>query len=141
MQSGKSFLSPLMTNLQKWRGKSLKHSNGWLTKSGVPEQYSTTAFECPHCHRNTTLPHDADTGSCEVCGKPIYITDWLGFHQEMGEDSAPEGIATTYMNIHETLLLFTAIRHYWLHKKNILSECLFVKDGPSLSPCSVLQTR
>ena len=104
----------------------------WLAyKKWGESQYSTTAFECPHCHnKNTTLPYDADTGFCPFCGKPIFITDWLGFHQEMGEDSAPEGIATTYMNIHETLLLFTAVRHYWLHKKNILAQCLFVKDGP-----------
>lgn len=104
----------------------------WLAyKKWGPEQYPSTAFECPHCHnKNATLPYDAETEACPFCGKAIHITDWLGFHQEMAEDSAPEGIATTYMNIHETLLLFTAIRHYWLHKKNILSQCLFVKDGP-----------
>jgi len=48
--------------------------------------------------------------NCPHCGKKLYITDWLGFHQEMGEESAQDTVATTYMMIHETLLLFTAIR-------------------------------
>jgi len=61
----------------------------------------------------------------------LYITDWLGFHQEMGEESAQDTVATTYMMIHETLLLFTAIRSI-IGRKNqkFFSECLFVKDGP-----------
>ena len=45
-------------------------------------------------------------------------------------DSAPDTIATTYMNIHEVLLLFTGIRYFWEKNKQILSDCLFVKDGP-----------
>ncbi|HOS83177.1 MAG TPA: hypothetical protein PLN56_11705 [Methanoregulaceae archaeon] len=90
-----------------------------------------TSFECPHCHSNyATLPFDAIEGSCPHCDGHLYITDWLGFHQEMGEEAAQDTIATTYMNIHETLLLFTAIRSYWEKKTDILSQCLFVKDGP-----------
>jgi len=54
----------------------------------------------------------------------------LGFHQEMAPDSAPDAVATTYMNIHEVLLLFTGIRYYWEKNKDVLSKCLFVKDGP-----------
>jgi hypothetical protein len=104
----------------------------WLAyKKWKGDEHSTTPFECPHCHNNNTiLPYDADSGFCQFCGKKTFITDWLGFHQEMGEDSAPDGIATTYMNVHETLLLFTAVRYYWTKKKKILCECLFVKDGP-----------
>lgn len=106
----------------------------WLAyRKWGTEQNSSTPFECPHdgCHNNNCiLPYDTASGFCQFCGKPTYITDWLGFHQEMGEDSAPEGIATTYMNVHETLLLFTAVRHYWTKNKKMLSECLFVKDGP-----------
>jgi len=54
----------------------------------------------------------------------------LGFHQEMAPDSAPDTVATAYMSIHEVLLLFTGIRYYWEKNKEILSRCLFVKDGP-----------
>jgi hypothetical protein len=103
----------------------------WLAyKKWLPGERTTTPFACPHCPDTTILPFNADSGFCQTCGEKTYLSDWLGFHLEMGEDSAQDGIATTYMNVHETLLLFTAIRHYWTTNKKILSECLFVKDGP-----------
>lgn len=88
-------------------------------------------FECPHCHETVaTLPYNEEIGKCNSCGGKIYVTDMLGFHLDMGEDTAPQGISTTYMTIHETLLLFTAIRNFWENRRSNLSDCLFVKDGP-----------
>jgi hypothetical protein len=54
----------------------------------------------------------------------------LGFHQVMAEDSAPDSVAMDYMSLHETLLMFTGIRHFWETKKELLGSCLFIKDGP-----------
>lgn len=88
-------------------------------------------FECPHCEDTVaTLPYDAEQGTCPKCQGRLLLTDMLGFHQEMAPDSAPDTIATTYMTIHETLLLFTGIRYFWHKNKKLLSCCLFVKDGP-----------
>lgn len=88
-------------------------------------------FRCPHCGGNqATLPYDAEQGTCPRCDKDIFITDMLGFHLDMVEEAASDSVATAYMNIHETLLLFTGIRHYWETNREILKRCLFVKDGP-----------
>ncbi len=88
-------------------------------------------FQCPHCHYpKATLPYDADTGACANCGKTMLLTDMLGFHQEMAEDSAPDTVASSYMAIHETLMLFTGIRYFWEGNRQILRNCLFIKDGP-----------
>lgn len=88
-------------------------------------------FECPHCGcSEATLPYDAEEGVCPKCNAKLFVTDMLGFHLEMSEDSAPNTIAGTYMNIHETLLLFTGVRYFWRNRKSLLSDCLFVKDGP-----------
>lgn len=88
-------------------------------------------FECPHCELTAaTLPYDADTGLCGSCGGEIFVTDMLGFHQDMAPDSAPNSIASTYMQVHETMLLFTGIRYFWENNRKLLSDCLFVKDGP-----------
>jgi len=88
-------------------------------------------FECPHCERTVaTLPYDAETGKCPQCSGDLFLTDMLGFHQEMAPDSAPDTIATTYMSIHEVLLLFTGIRYYWEKNRDVLSKSFFVKDGP-----------
>jgi hypothetical protein len=54
----------------------------------------------------------------------------LGFHQEMADDSAPDTVASSYMAIHETLMLFTGIRYFWENNRQILRNCLFIKDGP-----------
>lgn len=95
------------------------------------EPKSLPFFECPHCEKTAaTLPYDADRGPCPACGGELLISDMLGFHQEMAPDAAPETVATAYMNIHETLLLFTGIRYFWERRKHTLGDCLFVKDGP-----------
>lgn len=91
-------------------------------------------FACPHSSHEekhyTTLPFDTEIGICDECEKEIYVTDMLGFHLSMGDDYAPEDIPSTYMTIHETLLLFTPIKYYWEYNRKYLSDCLFVKDGP-----------
>lgn len=88
-------------------------------------------FQCPHCRDpKATLPYDSDTGSCGKCGKTLFLTDMLGFHQEIAEDAAPDTVASSYMAIHETLMLFTGIRYYWEGSRDTLRNCLFIKDGP-----------
>lgn len=88
-------------------------------------------FGCPHCEETVaTLPYDAEEGSCPSCGNHLLLTDMLGFHLEMAEDSAPQSLAMSYMAVHETLLLFTAIRYFWQERRESLAKCLFVKDGP-----------
>lgn len=88
-------------------------------------------FQCPHCDSDqATLPFDAEQGSCPKCGCKLFITDMLGFHLDMVEEAASDSVPTAYMNIHETLLLFTGIRHFWESNREILKRCLFLKDGP-----------
>jgi hypothetical protein len=95
------------------------------------KQKQLPLFECPHCEKTiATLPYDAEEGNCPDCKGKLFLTDMLGFHQEMAPDSAPETVATAYMSIHETLLLFTGVRYFWEREKEVLSNCLFVKDGP-----------
>ncbi len=104
------------------------------------QERSLPDFQCPHCESpHATLPFDADTGACPACGKDLLVTDMLGFHQVMAEDSAPDSIATDYMAVHETLLLFTGIRHYWESQREVLRNALFVKDGPFVHTCAVLK--
>lgn len=94
-------------------------------KRSLPE------FGCPHCgFDGATLPYDADSGPCPKCHETLLLTDMLGFHMEMTEDAASDAVASSYMAIHETLMLFAGIRYYWETRKETLSNCLFIKDGP-----------
>lgn len=98
--------------------------------AGVP--IVSPAFDCPHCdHEIPGLAFDADEGHCPKCKNVVFLTDMIGFHLDMGEDSAPESVASAYMLLMETLMLFTAIRFYWeASDKTLVSETLFIKDGP-----------
>lgn len=90
------------------------------------------SFDCPHCETIIEgLKFDENESICPTCGKKVFLTDMIGFHLDMSEDSAPDSVASSYMLIMETLMLFTIIRILWNHSdKNLFSETLFIKDGP-----------
>jgi hypothetical protein len=107
----------------------------WLAykKWNPTGQSASPGFECPHCHIaiDQGLAHDADEGVCTKCNKPVFLTDMIGFHLDMDEDSAPDSIASAYMLVMEHLMLFTAVRLLWGHSdKSLISDTLFIKDGP-----------
>jgi hypothetical protein len=88
-------------------------------------------FGCPNCKKEVaTLPFDQEVGKCPSCGGEIFITDLLGLHLTMQEDFAPVQIASDYMAVSETLMIFSPIRYYWSNNKATLSQCLMIKDGP-----------
>jgi len=88
-------------------------------------------FGCPHCHQNVaTLPFDNETGNCPNCGGEIFITDLFGLHLNMQEDYAPNQVASDYMSVSETLMIFSPIKYYWENNQDVLKNCLMVKDGP-----------
>ena len=100
----------------------------WLDK---PKQ-ELEKFGCPICEENVaTLPFDEEKGNCPSCGEEIFITDLFGLHQNMTDDFAPNQVASDYMGVSETLMIFTPIRFYWENKKETLKNCLFIKDGPA----------
>lgn len=98
-----------------------------------PHPTPSPSFECPHCHQRIDpgLPVDADEGKCRNCGKTVFLTDMIGFHLDMDEQSAPDSVASAYMLVMETLMLFTPIRLLWGHSdRQLLGDTLFIKDGP-----------
>lgn len=106
----------------------------WLAyqKWNAAVREPSPAFGCPHCTENTSgLPFDEDEGNCSRCGVGVFLSDMIGLHLEMSEDAAPESLASSYMNIHETLLLFSVVRHFWEQGDfQSLSNMLLIKDGP-----------
>ena len=99
----------------------------WLPK---PKDY-LEEFGCPHCHKEAaTLPIDEEKGFCPNCNGEIFITDLFGLHLSMQEDYAPNQVASDYMAISETLMIFSPIKYYWENNREVLKNCLFTKDGP-----------
>lgn len=93
---------------------------------------ASPSFACPHCATDVPgLLFDSDSGKCPTCGKEVFLTDMVGFHLDMDEHSAPDSVASAYMLVMETLMLFTAIRYYWDSiDKTLITGSLFIKDGP-----------
>lgn len=89
-------------------------------------------FDCPHCFKEISgLPYDASKGECPHCSKEVLLTDMIGFHLDMEEESTSVKIVSAYMLIMEHLMLFTIVRLMWHHTdKSVFSETLFIKDGP-----------
>jgi hypothetical protein len=108
----------------------------WIVyKKWENNQEGLPTFMCPHCKNIVaTLPYNSEIGNCSECKEQIFITDMLGFHQEMSEDFAPDQLSRDYMMVHELLLLFTGIRYFWETNKDALENSLFVKDGPLMMP-------
>lgn len=105
----------------------------WLIyKKWTKNTVSSMSFQCPHCEKEIDgMGFDKEIDNCKYCKNEIYITDILGFHLDMQEDSIPVTVATSYMLVHETMLLFSAIRFFWdTEKFNTLKNTLFLKDGP-----------
>jgi hypothetical protein len=105
----------------------------WLAyKKWAGKSTSSPAFDCPHCSKEITgLPAESDEGICPHCKKAVFLTDMIGFHLDMTEESAPESVSSAYMLIMETLMLFTAVRFYWHSTdQQLVTNSLFIKDGP-----------
>ncbi|MDA8430654.1 MAG: hypothetical protein M0T70_15485 [Geobacteraceae bacterium] len=106
----------------------------WLAyKKWSKHPTNSPAFNCPHCHIEikSGLPINTDEGQCPKCDGVVFLTDMLGFHLDMDEESAPDSVASAYMLMMELLMLFTAIRIFWGHSdKSLVTDTLFIKDGP-----------
>ena len=108
----------------------------WLSyKKWSIHKSNSPAFKCPCCGEeiNSGFPYDVEEWNCPIvgCGKQLFLTDMIGFHLDMDEDSAPDSVVSSYMLIMEHLMLFTAIRLLWEHTDpKVLSNTLFIKDGP-----------
>jgi hypothetical protein len=106
----------------------------WLAyRKWSPTPSPSPGFECPHQHCDIAsgLPVDADEAKCPHCGKTVFLTDMIGFHLSMDEESAPDAVSSAYMLVMEHLMLFTAVRILWNHSdKQLLRNTLFIKDGP-----------
>lgn len=105
----------------------------WLSyKKWENRQNCSPKFDCPHCHKEIPgLSYDSSKDECPYCHKEVLLTDMVGFHLDMEEESASEKIASSYMLMMEHLMLFTIVRLMWHHTdESVFSDTLFIKDGP-----------
>jgi hypothetical protein len=67
---------------------------------------------------------------CPSCKADIYLTDVFRFHEVVDNELGAEGILGYLMTLLEQILLVHLLRIILLTKPSLLSEILFIKDGP-----------
>jgi hypothetical protein len=104
----------------------------WLLFQGWGPQTESPDFQCPHGdHLAGPLQYNKDERRCQTCSERVYLTDVLGLHHDIGEESASMAVANAYMGIHEVLLLVAHVYRHW-RDGNLaaIDDTLLVKDGP-----------
>lgn len=67
---------------------------------------------------------------CPDCGGPVYLSDTLRLYERIDEELGAGGITSYLLTGLEQLVLVRLIKTVWELKRSLLSEILFVKDGP-----------
>ncbi len=88
-------------------------------------------MNCLMCEERVYLPKYAYSFQCPNCGFHHRLSDYLGIAQQMPDNWSREEAASSLRNAMETLTLFHFVFRYWNEPK-ILSQILFLKDGPLL---------
>jgi predicted RNA-binding Zn-ribbon protein involved in translation (DUF1610 family) len=107
----------------------------WL----IFQEYNPQATErswklasCPTC-KSPNIQISQDMGNkfqCPSCGSEVFITDSFRIHEAVDDDAGASGALGYLMAILEQMLLVHLIKSVYEIKRSMLSEILFVKDGP-----------
>jgi hypothetical protein len=71
-----------------------------------------------------------DESSCPICGGPIYVIDALRLHERVDEEQGAGGILSYVITTLEQIALVHIVKALWEMHPPLLSEILFIKDGP-----------
>jgi len=89
--------------------------------------------KCPHCDKGMDIKaneiSDCFTVNCS-CGGKIYLTDVFRFHEVIDNDLGADGILGYLTTVVEQMIIAFLIKQMISIKPSLLSETLFIKDGP-----------
>lgn len=115
--------------------ESLMNSLRWLLfqewQSSPKEWILSTCPYDPTCSGGITFKQA--TGYeilCPGCGQPVWLTDTFRLHEAIDEEQGAGGVLGYLIVMLEQMLLVQWIRAIYRVKPSMLSEVLFVKDGP-----------
>lgn len=113
----------------------LMDSLRWLVfQEWQGEEFSWTLAQCPYKEclgKDITFTRSrGDEIPCDLCGKPVWLTDTFRLHEVIDDEQGAAGILGYLMVLLEQMVLVQWIRTVWVVKPSLLGEILFVKDGP-----------
>lgn len=109
----------------------------WL----IFEEYNTSARNvvwhlstCPYCNEGVDMQakdiSKAYTIICPHCGAKIYLTDVFRLHEAIDNELGAGGILGYLSTTVEQIIVVFLIKQMLSIKPSLLSETLFIKDGP-----------
>jgi hypothetical protein len=102
---------------------------GW--SDGMPLPWRLP--HCPNACEGPPIDLEPDTppqSSCPNCGGPVYTIDALRLHERVDEEQGAGGVTSYLLTTLEQLVMAHVVRNVLALKKSLVSELLFVKDGP-----------
>lgn len=104
---------------EEWTGKSVN----WVL-SGCPLcEASGITFSRSLLSKTYSMP-------CPKCKGELFLTDAFRFHEVIDNEIGAAGVLGYFTNLFEQVVVLHLIRLFLKTKPSVLSEVLFVKDGP-----------
>ena len=102
-----------------------------LTLHGSPGNPATDVAlgKCPTCGDTQQRVHKS-ASACTACGAVLYPTDLLRTHEEHDDEGSNVEILTRTMNVAERLLIVSYLDGFFRLRPDLLSQFLFITDGP-----------
>jgi len=96
---------------------------------------SWTLARCPICEKPSIEINKKDVNKefickCQYCNGDIYLTDVFRLHEAIDNEIGAGGVLGYLTNLLEQMILIHLIRVVLRTKPSLLSEILFIKDGP-----------
>ncbi len=104
---------------------------GWR-HPGSQESWLIPRCPNPGCSRRDVVfePSGPDIQQCNQCGRPIFAADALRLYERVDEEQGSSGVLGYLLTSLEQVILVHLIRTIIHMKPALLTEVLFVKDGP-----------
>ena len=108
----------------------------WLIYEEFDEK-ETSDFLIPRCPTSDcsglrmSIPASESQVTCKQCNEPVFLTDALGFHEEIGDGDVPSGTIRNTVQIIESIVLLDNIRRISSNTdlSGKMAHILFLIDG------------
>lgn len=96
-----------------------------------PPDVENPSMHCLGCEKSFELPYGSILFKCPHCQCEHWLSDYLSLVETTPDDWSKDDAANSLRDVLETLSLFHFLRRHHLNHK-VMSETLFIKDGPLL---------
>jgi len=118
------------------KGESMIETLKWfLFQKYDKERADYQLASCPCCPSTRIVFKQSEikddyTFRCPKCYKKLFLTDVFRFHEVVDNEIGAGGMLGYLTNLVEQFIIIHTIRVILKHKPDLLSQTLFIKDGP-----------